>query len=59
MQVEAQVLHVVREDKVEHLLDQDHLDQELQEQSILVVVEVVDIIQEVLMVLEQQVVQEL
>ena len=59
MQVEAQLLHVAQEDEVEHLLDQDHLDQQLQEQQILVVEVEVDFTQDQYVVLEQQVVQEL
>tara|TARA_B100000287_G_scaffold86976_1_gene79624 strand:- start:123 stop:302 length:180 start_codon:yes stop_codon:yes gene_type:complete len=59
MQLEAQLLHVAQEDKVEHQHRQDHLDQELQEQQILVVEVEVDFTQDQYVVLEQQVVQEL
>ena len=59
MQVVVQLLHVAQEDKVALPLDQDHLDQELQEQQILVVEVEVDFTQDQYVVLEQQVVQEL
>ena len=59
MQVVVQLLHVAQEDKVALHLDQDHLDQELQEQQILVVEVEVDFTQDQYVVLEQQVVQEL